>query len=177
MPLPSSSPRHSRSQGSHVCGRVAGSWVWTLAPPGLSGRSVHPQPGKGSVSWQANLQSHSPTASPSAAWKKRCSSGCAVQQEPHGSFATLTFSKSLCFNNVHWKPEQHRDINTSLKWIHLPWKIHLIPFVGEVHGEVQYKNKEGCVPCYCPCSAPRLRLHYRSPPHMHTGKSQGEQMI
>lgn len=59
MPLPASPPRDPKSL-SHASRRGAASWVWILAPPELSGLP-HSQE-KGSLSWQANLQSHGPTA-------------------------------------------------------------------------------------------------------------------
>lgn len=59
-------------------------------------------------------------------------------------------SKSLCFNHVYWRPEEHRS--TSLKLIHLPWKIHLILLgVGGRHRErVWYKRKRDGFPPIVP---------------------------
>lgn len=96
----------------------------------------------------------------------------AVVDVLHGRSHSIASQPSVNLFSLITFAEQHRG--ASLKLIHLPWKFHLIPFTGAGSNT----KAVGMGPPYCPCSALRLRLHYRRPPsHLHTGKSQREQMI
>lgn len=123
MPLPSPPPRNPRSL-SHASGREAllgfGSWSLQSCQGSHTVRKrVTVLAGKFAVTW-----THSPAPPLSTGWNKHTGRSHTIPLQP--SEKPKLISKSLCFNHVHQRPEQHRGI--SLKLTYLPWKIHLIPF-------------------------------------------------
>lgn len=123
-------------------GGKAASWVWILAPPELSGLPHSQVKDYCPDRKICNHMDPKPSTPLSTGWNKHQGRSCTIPPQP--SEQPKLISKSLCFNHVHPRPEQHGGI--SLKLTYLPWKIHLIPLSGGGTGTEPHKRSRDRFP-------------------------------